>query len=152
MEVSLLLDGVANLQEKLLVDQGLNATDGEMRHKILTVTEITQVIEGIQKVGFEVEQGLWLVVHAEPQHPRHIVAAKETRAVKVHGEGLVPLGHLLASFNDVGDVVDRRAAKKFQRQVDVFRPAIVDEFFMLEVFLQTLHHDRILRPRRDMDS
>ena len=66
MEISLLLDAVANLQEELLVDQRLDTADGEMRHKVLAVTEIAQVVEGIQKVGFEVEQGLGLVVHAEP--------------------------------------------------------------------------------------
>ena len=152
MEIGLLLNGVANLQEKLLVDQRLDTANGEMWYKILTVTEITQVIESIQEVSFEVKQSLRLIVHAEPQHSRHVVAAKKTRAVEVHGEGLMPLGHLLASFNNVRDVVNRRTAKKFQRQVDVFWPTVVDVFFMLEVLLQSLHHDRILRSRRDMDG
>ena len=64
MEVGLLFDGIADLQEELLVNQLLDAANGEMGHKVLSVTEVAQVIEGIQKVGFKVKQGFGLVVHA----------------------------------------------------------------------------------------
>ena len=88
MEIGLLLDGLAHLQEKLLVDQLFDAANGEVRHKVLTVTEIAQVVKGVQKVGFEVKQGLGLIVHAEPKHTRHVVAAKKPRSVKVQSERL----------------------------------------------------------------
>ena len=50
MEIGLLLDGVTNLEEKLLVDQLLDAANRKMRHKILPVAEVAQVVEGIEKV------------------------------------------------------------------------------------------------------
>ena len=81
-----------------------------------------------------------------------MVGAEETRTVEVHGERLVTLGHLLAGLDDVGDVVDRRAAKEFQGQMDVFGTTVVDELLVRKVFLQSLHHEGIFRPRRDVDG
>ena len=135
MEVGLLLNGFADLQEKLLVDQLFDAANGEMRHKVLSVAKVAQIVKSVQKVGFEVKQGLRLVVHAEPEDTRHIVAATEARTVKVHGERLVFFGHLLAGLNDVGDVLRRCVADKLQSQMYLVGLHIVDVLLMLEVFL-----------------
>ena len=110
MEIGLLLYGIVDLHKKRLVDQLLDTANGEMRHKVLTVTEIAQLVEGIKNVGLKVEQGLGLVVHAEPEHTWRVVAAKEPRAVEVHRERLMVFGHLTAGLDDVGDVLARRLA------------------------------------------
>jgi hypothetical protein len=36
--------------------------------------------------------------------------------------------------------------------MDVLGTAVVDELLVREVFLQSFHHEGILRPRRDMDG
>ena len=115
MEIGFLLDGIANLEEKLLVDQLFDAANREMWHEVLSVAEVAQVVESIEKVGFEVKQGLGLVAHAEPEHARHVVAAKESRAVEIERERLVFFCHLLASLDDSGDVVFGCFAQEFQR-------------------------------------
>ena len=114
MEVGLLLDGVAYLQEELFVNQLLDAANGEVWHEVLTVAEVAQLVEGIQKVGFEVEQCLGLVVHAEPKDTRHVVAAEKAGAVEVEGEGFVFFGYLLASLDDGGDILCRGITDKLQ--------------------------------------
>ena len=47
MEISLLLDGVADLKKKLLVDQLFDAANGEMRNEILPVAKVAQIIESV---------------------------------------------------------------------------------------------------------
>lgn len=115
VEVGLLLYGIADLKEKLLVNQRLDSAHGEMRHKILPVTQITQIIKSVQKIGLKVKQSLGLVVHSKPQYARHVVASEKTCAVEVHSERLMPLRHFLTSLNDGRDVVNRGTAKKLQR-------------------------------------
>ena len=152
MEVGFLLDAVADLQEELLVDERLDAAHGEVRHEVLAVAQVADAVEGVQEVVFEVEEGLRLVVHAEPHHARHAVAAEKAGAVEVHREGLVPTGHRLARLDDAWDVVDGRAAQEFQRQVDVLGPAIVDEFLVGQVFLQPLDQAPVVNGGRDVDG
>ena len=149
MEVGFLLNGIANLEEKLLVDQLFDAANREMRHKILTVAEVALVVEGIEKIGVKVKQSLGLVVHAEPEHARHVVAAKESRAVEVECERLMLFGHLLASLDDGGDVVFGCLAQEFQRQMYLVGFHIVDIMLVLKVFLQFFHHGRKLRAAWD---
>ena len=152
MKVGLLLDGVADFQEKLLVDQRLDTANGEVWYKVLTVTQIAQVIEGIQKVGLEVKQGLGLVVHAEPKHTGHIVGTKKSSAVKVHREGLMTFRHLLASLDDGGDIIDRCAAEEFQRHVYLIGLHIVDKLLVLKIFLESFHHSRKFSSARNGDG
>lgn len=140
MEIGLLLDGVADFQEKLLVDQRFDAANGEMGYKVLAVTEITEVIEGIQKVGFKVKQGLGLVVHAKPQYTRHVVGAKKSRAVEVHRKRLVTFRHFLTSLNDGGNIIDGCAAEELQRHMYLIGLHIVDKLLMLKVPLQSFYH------------
>ena len=116
-----------------------------MRHEVLTVAKVTQVVEGIQEVGFEVDLGLRLVVHAEPKDAGHIVAAEESRAVEVHGKRLVFFGHFLASLNYSGDVFSRGVADKLQGQMDLVGFHIIDILLMLKAFLQSFDHGRKLR-------
>ena len=120
-----------------------------MGHEILPVTHIAQVIESVQQVSFEVEQGLGLVVHAEPKHPRHVVAAEKPRAVKVHFEGLVVLGHFLARLDNGWDVFNGRATEEFQCEVYLIGFHIVDITLMLKVFLQFFNECRKFSPARD---
>ena len=152
MEVGLGLDAVVDLHEELLVDQRLDAAHGEVRHEVLAVAHVAQIVESVQEVVFEVEEGLWLVVHAEPEHTRYAVAAEESRAVEVHREGLVLPSHLFAGLDDVWNVVDGRAAKEFQRKVDVFGPAVIDEFLVCQVFLEPVHLARVINGGRDVDG
>ena len=152
VEIGLLLDAFAYLQEELLVDQLLDAANGEMRHEVLSVAEIAQIVESVQEVGFEVKQGLGLVVHAEPKNTRYIVAAEESRAVKVHGEGLVFFGHFLTGLDDVRDVLSRGVADKLQGEVYLVGLHIVDILLVLEVFLQSIDHGRKLRAAWDRDG
>lgn len=152
VEVGLLLDAFADLQKELLVDQLLDAANGEVRHEVLAVAEVAQVVEGIQEVGFEVEQGLGLVVHAEPKDAGHVVAAEEPCAVEVHGEGLVFFRHFLTGLDDSWDVLSRGVADKLQSQMDLVGFHIVDILLMLEVFLQSFDHGRKLRAAWDGDG
>ena len=152
MEVGLWLNRVVNFQKELLVDQRLDATNGEVWHKVLTVTKIAQVVESVQKVGFEVKQSLGLVVHAEPKHSWHIVATEKSRSVEIHGERLVPFSHLLTSLDDGWNIVDRRAAEKFQRHVYLIGLHIVDILLVLKVFLQSFHHGWKFCPARNGDG
>lgn len=61
-------------------------------------------------------------------------------------------GHFLHHFNDVRNVVDRRAAKELQRQMDVFGAAVIDEFLVCQVFLEPVDQVRIINGGRDMDG
>jgi len=131
MEVGLLLNGVAYLQEELLVDQLLDTTDGEVGHEVLSVAEVAQVVESVQKVGFEVKQGLGCLVHAEPKDARHVVTAEETSTVKVQGERLVLFCYLLTGLDDVGNVLCRGIADKLQGQVYLVGLHIVDILLVL---------------------
>ena len=149
VEVCLLLNRVGDLHKELFVNQRLDAANGEVRHEVLTVAEIAQVIESVQKVVFEVEQGFGLVGHAEPKHSWYAVAAEKPQAVEVHRERLVLFGHLLASFDDVRNIINRCAAQELQCQMDVFGSAIVDEFLVRRVLFQSPDESRKLRPRRD---
>ena len=147
MEVWLLFDAFIDLPEKRLVDELLKTTDGEMGDEVLTITQIAKAVEGVEKVGFEVVEGLGLVIHTHPKHPRRMFTAKDTGAVEVHGERMVPLGHRLTGLNDLGDVVVGGVAHKFQGKVDLVRFAPVDvTTFVFKVALQTLHQRRILLP------
>lgn len=109
-----------------------------MRHEVLAVAEVSQVVESVQKVVFEIEQGLGLVVHAEPEDARHTVASEKPRAVEVHRERLVLLGYFLAGLNNVWNIINRRAAQEFQRQMDVLGAAVVDIILVSEVLFQLL--------------
>ena len=146
MEIGLLLNVVVDLLEKLLVNQRLNATNGEMGNEVLPITEIAEVIEGIKHVGFKVIKRLRSLVHPQPQHPWRSVAAKKPRAIKVHRERLVSLGHLATSFVDSGDIEVFGLPNEFQREVDIIWSAIVDVLFVRQVFLQAIHQSRIFRP------
>ena len=147
-----MLDAFADLQEELFIDQLLDAANGEVRHKVLTVSEVAQVVEGILEIGFEVKQGLGLVVHAEPKDAGHVVAAEESRAVEVHGEGLVLFCYFLASLDNGWDVLCWGVADKLQGQMYLIGFHIVDILFMLKVFLQSFDHGRKLRAAWDGDG
>ena len=134
MEIGLLLDAIVDLQEELLVDQRFDAAHSKVRHEVLAVAQIAQVVESIQEVGLKVEQGFGLVVHAEPKHTRHVVAAEKPRAVEVHRKRLVFFGHCLNRLDDGGNVIHGRATQEFQCQVDVFGSAIVNVLFMRSVY------------------
>lgn len=69
VEIGFLLDSVANLVEERLIDELFDAAHGKMRHEILSVAEVTQAIESIEYIRFEVIECLRLVSHTEPQHP-----------------------------------------------------------------------------------
>jgi len=51
VEVSFLLDAIVDLLEQFLVDQRLDATNGEVWDEVLSVAEIAKVIEGIEYIG-----------------------------------------------------------------------------------------------------
>jgi len=123
-----------------------------VRHEVLTVAEVAQVVKSVQEVGFEVEQGLGLVVHAEPKDAGHVVAAEEPCAVEVHGEGLVFFRHFLTGLDDGRDVLSRGVADKLQSKMDLVGFHIVDILLMLEVFLQPFDHGRKLRAAWDGDG
>ena len=149
MKVGFLFDTFANLKKELFIHKLLDAANGEVWYEVLTVAEVAQVVEGIQEVGFEVKQGLGLVVHAEPKNTRYIVAAEESRAVKVHGEGLVFFRHFLTGLDDVGDILCWGIADKLQGQMDLVGFHIVDILLMLKVFLQSIDHGRKFRAAWD---
>lgn len=126
MEVGLLFDTVDDLLEERLVDKLFDAAYGEMGHKVLPIAEVAEVVEGVEDIRFKVIERLGFVLHAQPEHPGGVVAAEDASAVKIHSEGLVPLGHFLAGFDDLGDVLVGGVAHEFQGEVDLVGFAPVD--------------------------
>ena len=149
MEIGLLLNGVIDLHEERFVDQLLDAAYGEMRHKILTVTKITQIIESVEQVSFKVKQSFGLVVHSQPKHPWRVVAAKESRSVEVHGERLMLFGHFLTSLDDGWNILFGCIAHKLQSQMYLIGFHIIDILLMLKVLLQLLNERREFRATRN---
>ena len=66
VDVGLLLDGLHHLLEILFLAEVFDAAEGQMRHKILSVTLITNAIEGGQHIFFEAQQLIGCLLHAEP--------------------------------------------------------------------------------------
>lgn len=66
VDVGLLLDGLDNLLEILFLAEVFYATKGQMRHKILSVTLITDAVECGQDIFFEAQQLIGCLLHAEP--------------------------------------------------------------------------------------
>lgn len=82
-----------------------------------------------------------------------MVAAEDARAVEVHGKGLMLFGHLLAGFDDLGDILVGRVAHEFKGQVYLVGLAPVDiAAFVFQVALETLHQGGIFRPDGDGDG
>lgn len=153
VEVGLLLYAADHLLEERLVDKLLDAAHGKVGHKVLPVAEVTEAIEGVKHVLFQLIKGFRLVFHAKPQHSGRVVAAEDARAVEVHGEGLVPLGHLLAGFYDLGNVLVWGVAHKLQGEVYLVGFAPVDvTTFVLQVSLETLCECGKLCPAVDGNS
>ena len=99
VDVGFLLDGLNNFLEILLLAEVFDAAEGEMRNKILSITLITNVIEGCQDCFLEIEEFLWGLLHAEPEHSRGITGAEDAGAIEVHSETLL-------IFKDFRDGVD----------------------------------------------
>ena len=150
MEVGFLLNSVVDLLEELFVNQRLDAANREMWNEVLSVAKIAEAIESIQHIVFEIIQGFRDVVHAEPQHTRRAVTAKDSCMIEVHREWLVPLRHLTAGLVNGRDVKVFGLTYEFQGKVYVFRPAIVDVFFMRQAFFQVFHQSRVFRPARNV--
>lgn len=147
MEIGLLLNTLIHLLEKRLVDKLLDAAHGEMRHEILSVAEITQAIKGIKDVLFQIVKCLGLVFHTKPEHSRRMVATEDARAVEVHGERLVSFCYLLASLDDLGDILVGSVAHELQGKMDLVGLAPIDvAALMFQISLKSLHQCRILRP------
>ena len=153
VEVSLLLDALIDLLEERLIDELLNAAHGEVGHEILPITEVAKTVESIEDVLLKVIERLRLVFHAEPEHPRRVVAAKDACAVEVHLERLVVFSHLLTGLNDLRDVLIGRIANELQGQVDLIGFAPIDvSAFVLQVMLETLHQSGIFAPDGNGDG
>ena len=153
MKIGLLFDAIANLQKEGLVDELFDAANGEMGHKVLPIAEVAEVVEGVEDIRFKVIERLGFVLHAEPEHPWGVVAAKDAGAVKIHSEGLVPLGHFLASFDDLGDVLIGGVAHKFQGEMDLVGFAPVDvAALVLQVALEALCEGREVGADGDGDG
>ena len=147
MKVSLLFDALIDLLEERLVDKLLDAAHGEVRNEVLPIAEVAETVEGIQDILLKVIQRLGLVLHAEPEHPRRVVATEDARAVEVHGKRLMTLGYLLAGLDDLRDVLIGRVANELQGQVDLVGLAPVDvTAFVLQILLKALHQGGIVRP------
>lgn len=153
MEVGLLLDALIDLLEERFVDERLDTAHSEVRHEVLPVAEVAEAVEGVEDVFFQIIKRLGLILHAEPQHPRRVVAAEDARAIEVHGERLMPLGHLLAGFDNLRDVLVGGVAHKLQGKMDLvgFTPINVSAF-MFQVVLETLHQGRVFDPYSDGNS
>lgn len=153
VEVGLLLDALIDLLEEGFVDECLDAAHGEVRHEVLPVAEVAEAVEGGEEVLFEIVEGPGLVVHAEPEHPRRVVAAEDARAVEVHREGLVVFGHLLASLDDLGDVVVGGVADELEGKVYLvgFAPINIAAF-VFKVALELLHQGGVFIAHGDVDG
>ena len=147
VKIGLLLNALIDLLEERFVDKRLDAANGKVRHKILPIAEVTQTVESVKNIFFEVVECLGLVLHAEPKHPWRVVASEDARAVEIHAERLMPLGHLLASLNNLWDVLIGRVAHEFQGQVNLvgFAPINVAAL-VLQIILKTLHQSWIFFP------
>ena len=79
-----------------------------------------------------------------------MVTTEKAGTVEVHGERLVPFRHLLAGFDDLGDVLVGGVAHKFQGKMNLIGFAPVDvAALMLQVPLETLCERGKLRSARD---
>ena len=145
-----MFDGLVNFLEICFIDQLLDAANGDVWHKILTVTEITDTVESIEDVFFQIVKCFRFLAHAKPKHTRRMVTAKNARAVEVHGEWLMVFRHFLAGFYDFRDIGIGRVADKFQGQVNLVGLAPVDvAFFVLQVALQAFRQGGKLRSAVD---
>ena len=136
VEVGLLLDALIHLLEKRLVDELFDAAEGEMRHKILAVAKVAEVVEGVENVGFKVVESLGFLIHAEPKDAGRVVGGKDACTIEVHGEGLVFLGHLTAGMDDFGDVLIGGVAHELESKVYLIGFAPVNiAAFMFQVAL-----------------
>lgn len=141
VEIGFLLDSVADLEEERLIDELFDAAHGKMRHEILSVAEVTQAIESIEDIRFEVIECLRFMSHTEPQHPWRVPAAEEPGAVEVHGERMVVSGHGLAGFDDLRHVLVGGVAHEFEGKMDLVGLTPVDvTAFVFQVTLESLHH------------
>lgn len=153
VEVSLLLDALIDLLEERLIDELLNAAHGEVGHEILPIAEVAKTVESIEDVLLKVIERLWLVLHAEPQYPRRVVAAEDTCAVEVHLERLVVFSHLLTGLDDLRDVLVGRVAYELQSQVDLISFAPIDvSALVLQIMLETLYQSGIFTPDGNGDG
>lgn len=148
-----MFDILIDLLEERLVDKGLDTAHGEVGHEVLPVAEIANLIESGEDILLELIKSLGLVLHAQPEHSGRVVAAEDARAVEVHGERLMPFGHLLASIDDLGDVLIGGIADEFQGKVYLVGLAPVDvATLVLQVVLEAFHQRGIFGTYRDGDS
>ena len=153
MEIGLLFNTLVNLLEERLVDELLDATNGEMRHKVLSVAEIAKTVEGVKDILFQVVQCFGFVFHAKPKHARRVITSEDACTVEVHGKRLVVFGLFLAGFDDLGNVLVGGVAHKLQSEMDLVGLAPVDvATFVFEVVLEMLHQGWIFFPDRDGDG
>ncbi len=153
MEVGLLLNAADDLLKERLVDELFDAAHGEMGHKVLPVAEIAEVVEGVEDIRFEVIERLGFILHAQPEHSWGVVAAEDACAVEVHGEGLVPLGHLLTGLDDLRDILIGGVAHEFQGEMDLVGFAPVDvATLVFQVSLEALGEDWELGADGDGDG
>ena len=153
MKISLLLDALKDLLEKGFVDKLFDAAYRKVRHIVLSVARVAEGVEGVEDILFQVIECLGLILHAKPEHPWRVVAAEDASAVEVHGEGLMPLSHLLASLDDLGDVLIGRIAHKFQGKMYLIGLAPVDvAALVFQIALETLYQGGIFVTYRDGDG
>lgn len=153
VEVGLLFDAADDLLKEWFVDELFDTAYREMRHKVLPIAEVAEVVEGIEDIRFEVVKRLGFILHAQPEHPGRVIATEDAGAVEVHGKGLMALGHFLAGLDDLGDVLIGGVAHKFQGEVDLVGFAPVDvAALVLKVALEPLGKGWKLGADRDGDG
>lgn len=134
MDVSLLLDSLDDFLEILLLAEVFDAAEGEMRHEILSITLITNVVEGCQDIFFELQKFFGCLLHAEPKHTRGVTCAEDAGAVEVHRERVMIFNDFRHCLDDSRLVLRGCLANEFQGEMNVGRAHPVDELLVRETF------------------
>ncbi len=109
-----------------------------MRHKMLTVTHISEIIESIKHIILKFVQFFGSIVHTQPEYPRIISAAENARMVEIHGKRFMTCSDFLNLFDYFRYLVIGCVADEFKCEMYLVCPAPIYPV-MLKVTLQTLH-------------
>lgn len=139
VDVGLLFDSLHHLLEILFLAEVFYATKGEMRHEVLSIALIANVIKGCQDGFFEFQKLIGCVLHAEPEHTRGVAGTEDAGAVEVHGETLLILKDFRYRLDDFRLILRWSLANKLQSQMYICRPHPVDELLVGKAFSQIIN-------------
>ena len=125
-----MFDGLDNLLEILLLAEVFDTPEGEVRHEILPVAEVSDAVKGRQHRLFEFEELVGSLLHAEPEHPRGVACSEDAGTVEVDRETLLILKHFRDGLDNFRFILRWSFANELKGQMDVGRLHPVDHFLV----------------------